>query len=95
MTTHTPRSSRADGRGHWPRGRRQHADVRIAGLTWPTFRRRLVDYLAEAPYGTQADLTRSVGVPTKTVWRWLHDEDWPSPENAAAIEQWWDRMRRR
>lgn len=75
-------------KGHWPRGRRRHAAVRVRG--YPTMQSLLSAARAEcrSRYGAQAELCRSLRVCHKTVQVWLAGRKWPSQRRANRIAAW-------
>lgn len=81
------RSTRDEGRGHWPRGKRRNPDrgnwskVRLSASRFieDNWRYGEISYKALA-----ADL----GVDDRTVRRWLGGQDRPPVASQEAIEQW-------
>jgi DNA-binding XRE family transcriptional regulator len=81
-------SKRADGLGHWEKGKRRHStDARTRRRLQAAIRRAL-----NAPSNNQnrpgramsrKEIAALVGVTDKTIARWYRDEDFPSPETAA------------
>lgn len=66
--------SRADGRGHWPRGKHRHpqsgADIASRAL--------------DAGWSVRG-LAERIGVSDRTIRRWRDDEDWPGPEHRRVL----------
>lgn len=80
-------SRRRDGRGHWPRGVRLHADVRVRG--WGSIPTLMAEVRRLArPHGRKADLARRLRVSRKTLWRWLSGHDWPGATHARNLAAW-------
>jgi hypothetical protein len=86
------KSTREDGRGHWPAGKARN-DV---PSDWSAVRRKLERLLA-SPERASTDkefvrsrlgLARWLGVSDRQVRRWLGSEDSPSAERVAAIKKW-------
>lgn len=63
-------------RGHWPRGKRRNPD----GAKVLDIIRRVYRHHKSLRY-----IARLVGVDHRTINRWLHGEDYPSPARAAVI----------
>lgn len=82
------RSQRADGRGHWPSGRRRNDQAPPAG--WPDVARFLrdVDDHCRAHHRTAA-LAAYLGVHRKTVYAWLTAAKWPTRETLLAMARWY------
>lgn len=81
------RSQREDGRGHWPRGGRRHADAPVG--RWPRvslLSRTVVAYAAEV--GRSEELAEFCGTWRKTLWRWRTGEDLPGPRFASRLLKW-------
>ena len=81
------KSHRSDGLGHWPRGKRRHAD---AGQ-WTQTRRDLVRLIDDHwAYGviSYSAAARDLGVSKRSVRRWAAAEDMPSPEHQSAVAAW-------
>jgi predicted DNA-binding transcriptional regulator AlpA len=81
-------SKRADGLGHWEKGKRRHStDVRTRRRLQAAIRRALntPSRNPNRPGRTMSrkEIAALVGVNDKTVARWYADEDFPSPETAA------------
>lgn len=86
---------RADGRGHWPLGRRRHADVRPP-RGWPDLSSFLVsvrDYCrAHRAVGGRAGahqaLADFLGVHPSQVSAWLSERKWPGQERVDGMGRW-------
>ncbi len=80
---------KGDG-GHWPKGRRRHAGVRVRG--W----RSLPAMLAAASHhcaehrgsGALMGLARRLRVHHSTAAAWIAGEKWPSQRRADQIAAW-------
>jgi DNA-binding transcriptional regulator YiaG len=81
-------SKRADGLGHWEKGKRRHStDARTRRRLQAAIRRAL-NAPSQNPNRPGRAMSRKeiaviLGVNDKTVARWYADEDFPSPETAA------------
>lgn len=86
------KSTREDGRGHWPKGKRRNRPPK----DWPSVKRALERLLRNPERGDVAtELVRSrrglaavLGVSDRQVRRWMSEEDMPSVERVAAIRRW-------
>lgn len=67
-------STRADNRGHWPKGKRRNSDP------FPEALRARVVKMVESGATSYKDLARLAGIPTLTLRRWMLGRDHPSPE---------------
>lgn len=92
------RSQRADGLGHWPRGKRRNPDRGNWSMVRLTLARFIDDHLRRGEISYRA-LAADLGVSDRTVRRWLAGEDRPPAELQEAAEQWvreWrDELKRR
>lgn len=80
-------SSRTDGRGHWPAGKRRNPDCG----KWSRLRltlSRFLDDRYEIGRITPRALATELGVSDRAVHRWLSGQHRPSEEYQLAIEQW-------
>ncbi|MGH8562734.1 MAG: helix-turn-helix domain-containing protein [Gammaproteobacteria bacterium] len=73
------KSSRADGLGHWPEGKRR----REAPL--PAELRRRILAARKAGEMSLRSLARQAGISDRALRRWLAGEDWPAREKVAAL----------
>ncbi len=64
-------------KGHWPKGKRRHADTDAAEVV------RLLNLAAARRQ--QAQVARRLGVPVKTIWRWRTGIDVPSARVAKRL----------
>jgi transposase-like protein len=75
------KSNRADGLGHWPRGkRRSDIDARTRRRALASIRRAHV-----RDGHSLRSIARTIGVSDRTLRRWLAGEDHPSPARAADV----------
>jgi len=74
------RSSREDGRGHWPRGKRR------SDLTDHEYKRAIAALKRGVEdHGSAKSVARQLRKSDRTIRRLLSGEDWPSRETAKKI----------
>lgn len=91
------KSSREDGRGHWPKGKTRNEPAE----DWPQVQRSLERLLRNPEYGgagvavadlakvrSRRGLSAALGVSDRQVRRWLAGEDMPGVDRVGAIKQW-------
>lgn len=81
-------------RGHWPAGKRRHAEVRVRGYPHLTALIAAVTAYCADHYGAQAELARHLAVHRKTLQQWLGGERWPAQATADRIAAWIRERRR-
>ena len=81
------KSSRPDGRGHWPAGKPRHEE----SDDWPEVRRR-VNHLLEHHYRrgsiSRWALGRHVNVRDNAVKKWLDGRSIPHPNLQGEVAEW-------
>lgn len=86
---------RADGRGHWPKGKRRHANVKPP-RGWPdlsSFLAAVHDYCRArravgGRTGAQHALADFLGVHEAQVSAWLTERKWPGQERVDQMARW-------
>lgn len=94
-------SQRADKRGHWPAGRRRHADVRPP-RGWPdlpTFLASVREYCQahrgrRGHAGAHQELADRLGVHFSALSAWLSGRKWPGQVRVDAMATWLRERRR-
>ncbi len=94
MTTKKLRSRRADGRGHWPAGRRRHATTKREVDRALGRAARVIQRASWAGASWRA-LARYLGVSPQAVQHWRRGHKRPSRETVRAIQRWCERWPRR
>jgi transcriptional regulator with XRE-family HTH domain len=85
-------SSRADGRGHWPKGRLRHTGLKLSG--WKSVNDFLarVWALAQERHLLQP-LAEELGVSRVTIWRWRQHLSLPSQAHLDQMVLWYRRQK--
>lgn len=80
--------NRADGRGHWPRGKRRHALDPARHKRVMQQVRTLLDTRATRGEISRRALAGHLGVSETAIRRWLNEEDLPPPAMLRRLEAW-------
>ena len=80
-------SKRHDKRGHWPAGKRRHADSGQWSRTRLTISALVNEHYSHGVRSMRA-LAVAVGVSDRAVRRWLSGEDRPSPQMQVMCQRW-------
>ena len=83
----TIKSQRADGRGHWPAGKRRNPDTGQWNRTRLRLARLIEDHPRRGRISCRA-LADAVGVGDRAVRNWIAGIDRPAPELQDAVRQW-------
>ena len=82
------KSSRADGRGHWPKGRPRHRNLKLPGWKSPSdFLSRLLSFARD--HRLYRQLARDCNVQTSTLWRWGQGHHMPDQEMLDRLVAWY------
>jgi hypothetical protein len=87
------KSSRDDGRGHWPAGKRRHVDAGDWQQTLSELRA-----IGEPPRRrgiSQRAMADDMALSRKTIWRWLAGIDLPDAATQKAVRAWLAKRRPR
>lgn len=97
MKKRKSKTSRADGLGHWPRGKRRNIDVAPPkGFSSVTEFMSAVREFCEkhgrgrgARDGAKQRLASELDVHHSTVGAWISGEHWPGQKRVDQIAKWW------
>lgn len=81
------KSSRSDGRGHWPAGKRRNPDRGNWSRVRLSLRRFIEEHYCRGVISIRA-VAADLGVDDRSVRKWLDGTSRPNEATQEAVEQW-------